>query len=95
MSTATRTGDAHGALARRHRIARSLRRGRMHDHARRVGGPVGWKRRGASADERRTGYLMIGPAVLLVLAIAFFPVAYSWYLSVHDASITRSSASSS
>lgn len=31
---------------------------------------------------------MVGPASLLVFAIALFPVAYSCYLSLHDASIT-------
>lgn len=45
--------------------------------------------RGAGADERRTAYLMIAPAILVVLGVAFFPVAYSAYLSVHAASITQ------
>ena len=40
-------------------------------------------------DERRTAYYMIFPAVLLIVAIAFFPVAYSLYLSVHAASTTQ------
>jgi len=45
------------------------------------------RRSSAAADERRTGYLMVAPSVLLVFMVAFFPVAYSLYLSVHDASI--------
>jgi trehalose/maltose transport system permease protein len=60
-----------------------------------VGEPGGVRRRfrlararGATVDERRTGYLMVVPTVLLVCAVAFFPVAYSFYLSLHDASIT-------
>jgi ABC-type sugar transport system permease subunit len=32
--------------------------------------------------------LMVAPAVLLIVGVAFFPVAYSFYLSLHDASIT-------
>lgn len=44
--------------------------------------------RAAANDERRTGYLMVLPTVLLVVGVAFFPVAYSFYLSLHDASIT-------
>jgi trehalose/maltose transport system permease protein len=45
--------------------------------------------KGPSADERRTAAWMISPAVLLIVAVAFFPVAYSWYLSLHDASVTQ------
>src|SRR5215211_1967990 len=46
------------------------------------------RRRAPGADERRTARLMVSPAVLLIVAVAFFPVAYSVYLSLHDASIT-------
>jgi len=45
-------------------------------------------RRGAGAAERRTARWMVSPAILLIVAVAFFPVAYSVYLSLHDASIT-------
>jgi multiple sugar transport system permease protein len=45
--------------------------------------------KGPSADERRTAAWMISPAVLLIVAVAFFPVAYSLYLSLHDASVTQ------
>jgi trehalose/maltose transport system permease protein len=44
--------------------------------------------RGASANERRTAAWMISPAVLLIFAVAFFPVAYSCYMSLHDATVT-------
>jgi ABC-type sugar transport system permease subunit len=43
--------------------------------------------RTAAADERRTGIVMVLPTVLAVAGVAFFPVAYSVYLSLHDASI--------
>jgi multiple sugar transport system permease protein len=57
---------------------------------RRRGDRLGLARsRGASANERRTAAWMISPAVLLIVAVAFFPVAYSWYLSLHDASVTE------
>jgi trehalose/maltose transport system permease protein len=61
---------------------------------------LGWVRRrgsrgiarlggkGPSGDERRTAALMISPPVLLIAAVAFFPVAYSWYMSLHNATIT-------
>jgi ABC-type sugar transport system permease subunit len=45
------------------------------------------RRRGAAARRQRTGLLMVLPTVLLVAAVACFPVAYSVYLSLHDASI--------
>ena len=46
-------------------------------------------RKGPTANERRTAAWMISPAVLLIVAVAFFPVAYSWYLSLHEASVTE------
>ncbi len=49
----------------------------------------GANRRGSGADERRTARLMVSPAIALIVAVAFFPVAYSIYLSLHDASITE------
>jgi ABC-type sugar transport system permease subunit len=44
--------------------------------------------KGPGRDERRTAGLMISPPVLLIVAVAFFPVAYSWYMSLHDSSVT-------
>jgi trehalose/maltose transport system permease protein len=44
--------------------------------------------RGASAEERRTARFMVAPSVLLIVAVAFFPVAYSVWLSLHQASVT-------
>jgi ABC-type sugar transport system permease subunit len=43
---------------------------------------------GSRSDERRTAGLMISPPVVLIVAVAFFPVAYSWYMSLHDSSVT-------
>jgi trehalose/maltose transport system permease protein len=47
------------------------------------------RRRGGRLDahERRVGALMVAPTVLLVFAVAFFPVMYSLWLSVHDATV--------
>jgi len=38
--------------------------------------------------ERRTAYYMILPALLIIVAIAFFPIMYSVLLSVTDSTIT-------
>jgi trehalose/maltose transport system permease protein len=45
-----------------------------------------------SLDEARTGYLMVAPAVLLVAAVAFFPVLYSLWLSLRSSTIDDSGA---
>lgn len=37
--------------------------------------------------ERRTAYYMVLPALLIILVIAFFPVAYGVYLSLTDSTI--------
>ncbi|WP_207956207.1 carbohydrate ABC transporter permease [Rubrobacter marinus] len=37
--------------------------------------------------ERRTAYYMILPALLIILIVAFFPIAYSVYLSLFQANI--------
>jgi multiple sugar transport system permease protein len=34
--------------------------------------------------ERRTAYYMVAPAVIIIVAVAFFPIAYSFYLSFQD-----------
>jgi trehalose/maltose transport system permease protein len=39
-------------------------------------------------DERRTAFLMLSPAVMLILAVAFVPVLYTIWLSLHDATVT-------
>ena len=54
-----------------------------------LGRAVSSSRTGPTANERRTASVMISPAVLLIVAVAFFPVAYSLYLSLHDASVTE------
>jgi multiple sugar transport system permease protein len=38
--------------------------------------------------ERRTAYYMVLPALLIILVIAFFPVAYGIYLSFTDSSVS-------
>ena len=32
---------------------------------------------------------MISPAVALIVVVAFFPVVYSIYMSLHDATVTQ------
>ena len=38
--------------------------------------------------ERRTAYFMVLPALLIILIVAFWPVVYSVWLSLHDSTIT-------
>ncbi len=50
------------------------------------------KKRGAlreefSNPERRTAYYMILPALFIILVVAFYPIAYSFYLSFFKANI--------
>lgn len=47
-----------------------------------------WIKREFGTSERRTAYYMVIPALVFILAIAIYPVAYSIWLSVHDATIT-------
>jgi trehalose/maltose transport system permease protein len=61
-------------------------------HATRAGGILRFRQGRATSmrrQERRTAFLMVSPAVLLILAIAFLPVLYTIWLSVHDATVTR------
>ncbi|MGF1473875.1 MAG: carbohydrate ABC transporter permease [Rubrobacteraceae bacterium] len=48
----------------------------------------GFLREEFGTPERRAAYYMVLPAVVFILAIAVYPVAYSFWLSVHDATIT-------
>src|SRR5919199_4284590 len=41
----------------------------------------GWLREEFGNPERRTAYYMILPALFIILVVAFYPVAYSIYLS--------------
>jgi trehalose/maltose transport system permease protein len=41
------------------------------------------------ADEVRTAFLMVSPAVTLIVAIAFLPVLYTIYLSLHQATVSH------
>ncbi len=48
----------------------------------------GWFKEEFGNAERRTAYYMILPALLIILAIAFFPIMYSVLLSVTSSTIT-------
>ncbi len=48
----------------------------------------GWFKEEFGNPERRTAYYMILPALLIILAIAFFPIMYSVLLSVTNSTIT-------
>ncbi|MDP9480241.1 MAG: sugar ABC transporter permease [Actinomycetota bacterium] len=48
----------------------------------------GWFKEEFGNPERRTAYYMILPALLIILAIAFFPIMYSVLLSVTSSTIT-------
>ena len=41
------------------------------------------------SPERRTAYYMVLPALLIILIIAFFPVAYGVYLSLTDSTVNN------
>jgi multiple sugar transport system permease protein len=54
--------------------------------------PTERKKRGALREEfrnpeRRTAYYMILPALFIILVVAFYPIAYSFYLSFFQANI--------
>jgi trehalose/maltose transport system permease protein len=48
----------------------------------------GWLREEFGNPERRTAYYMILPAIVIILAVAFYPIVYSIVLSVTDSTIT-------
>ncbi len=48
----------------------------------------GWFRQEFGNPERRMAYYMVLPALIIIVAIAFFPIAYSVLLSVTDSTIT-------
>jgi len=47
----------------------------------------GWFKEEFGNPERRTAYYMILPALLIILVVAFFPIAYSVYLSLFQTNI--------
>lgn len=56
--------------------------------------PTERKKRGALREEfgnpeRRTAYYMILPALFIILVVAFYPIAYSFYLSFFKANINN------
>ncbi len=48
----------------------------------------GWFKEEFGTPERRLAYYMVLPAIIIILAIAFFPIMYSVLLSVTDSTIT-------
>lgn len=49
----------------------------------------GWLKEEFSNPERRMAYYMVLPSLLIIFAIAFYPIAYSIYLSLHQATINN------
>ena len=47
----------------------------------------GWFKEEFGNPERRTAYYMILPALVIILVVAFFPIAYSVYLSLFQSNI--------
>jgi multiple sugar transport system permease protein len=47
----------------------------------------GWLKEEFGSPERRTAYYMVLPALVIILVVAFYPIAYSVYLSFHKATI--------
>jgi ABC-type sugar transport system permease subunit len=49
------------------------------------------RRRASSrrADEVRTAFAMVSPAVTLIVVVAFLPVLYTIYLSLHQATVSH------
>jgi trehalose/maltose transport system permease protein len=52
------------------------------------------RRRASSrrADEARTAFAMVSPAVTLIVLVAFLPVLYTIYLSLHQATVSHTGA---
>jgi multiple sugar transport system permease protein len=48
----------------------------------------GWFKEEFGTPERRLAYYMVLPAIVIIVAIAFFPILYSVLLSVTDSTIT-------
>ena len=46
-----------------------------------------WLKEEFGNPERRTAYYMVLPALVIILVVAFYPIAYSVYLSFHKATI--------
>ncbi|MDQ3911601.1 MAG: sugar ABC transporter permease [Actinomycetota bacterium] len=47
----------------------------------------GWLREEFGNPERRLAYYMVLPALVIILIVAFYPIAYSLWLSLHKATI--------
>jgi ABC-type sugar transport system permease subunit len=46
----------------------------------------------ARREEQRIAWTMIAPTLLVILVVAFVPVVYTIYLSLHDSSVTQTGA---
>jgi trehalose/maltose transport system permease protein len=53
-----------------------------------VGKGRSWFKQEFGDPERRTAYFMVLPSLLIILIVAFWPVVYSVWLSLHDSTIT-------
>ena len=42
-----------------------------------------------SGEQRRTAFLLISPAVIVLLAINLFPIVYALYISFHHWTLAR------
>jgi trehalose/maltose transport system permease protein len=49
--------------------------------------PVGTKRRSKGIGERRLAHYMLAPSLILIAAVAAYPIAYAIWLSLHDYSV--------
>ncbi len=49
----------------------------------------GWLREEFGNPERRTAYYMVLPTLVIILAVAFYPILYSVWLSLHDATLNN------
>lgn len=48
-----------------------------------------WLKEEFGNPERRVAYYMVLPSLLIILVIAFYPIAYSIWLSIHDSTLTN------
>lgn len=49
----------------------------------------GWLKEEFGNPERRTAYYMVLPTLVVILAVAFYPILYSIWLSLHEATLTN------
>ncbi len=49
----------------------------------------GWFKEEFGNPERRTAYYMVLPTLVIILAVAFYPIVYSIWLSLHNATLNN------